>query len=120
MFSYAVLSVGAILVGGVAFIVSAIAMQEVRSRLVNVLTLEKPSMAPLVSDWSISGGRLPGHYQAIKKEFIWGQSSVELLGLPATAGLVRMARRLYVIREAARYIGLVGLVAFAAAFALCR
>lgn len=103
---------GAVIASGVVFIVAALFMQEIRSRLVALLVAAKSPFSMDLSDWSVGGGRIPGYYGAIKKEFIWGAKSQELECNPETAPLVRIARVLYVVREAGRFCGFASLAWF--------
>jgi hypothetical protein len=91
---------------------SSLLMQEVRSRLVSLLLAEKSGLSMEISDWTVSGGRIPGHYDAIKKEFIWGPRSQELASNPKTLPLLRKARVLYV----ARRVGIYSFIASIAGF----
>lgn len=116
MNSYPVVAIGIIFGSGLLFIVSAILMQEVRSKLVTALIAQKSSLSMEISDWSVSGGRLPGNYSAINKEFIWGKRAQELLKWQGTRTLLRLSRVLYVVREIARCMGMVGLTMFLWAF----
>ena len=102
----------AVIASGLVFIAAALLMQEIRSRLVAILVAAKSPVSVELSDWSVSGGRIPGHYGAIKKEFIWGERSSELALNPEAASLVRTARVLYVVREAGRICGLAFLTWF--------
>jgi hypothetical protein len=97
---------------GLVFIVAALFMQEVRSRLVSVLIELKSPLSMQLSDWSVSGGRIPGNYGAINREFIWGPQSVQLAGHPKTASMVRAARALYLVREVGRVGGFLSLAWF--------
>jgi hypothetical protein len=97
---------------GLVFIAAAILMQEVRSQLVASLISQKSPLSMELSDWSTSGGRIPGHYGAIKKEFIWGPQTLELASNPITAPLVRRARLLYAVREVGRFCGFASLAWF--------
>jgi hypothetical protein len=99
-----------IITAGLLFIVAAVLMQEVRSRLVHLLIQQKSPLGTELSDWSVSGGRIPGHYGAIKSEFIWGLGAAALLQHSGTKPLLQAARVLYVVREIGRYCGLAGLV----------
>lgn len=83
-------------------------MQEVRAKLVGLLVLSKHPAGTEISDWSVTGGRIPGYYSAIKKEFIWGSKARELLSVSGTAPLLQRAKVLYVVREAARITWLIG------------
>lgn len=106
------LSGTAVISSGLVFIAAAVLMQEVRSKLVASLISQKSPLSMELSDWSVSGGRIPGHYGAIKKEFIWGPQSLELASNPITAPLVRKARLLYVVREFGRFCGFASLAWF--------
>lgn len=102
----------AVIASGLVFIAAALLMQEVRSRLVALLVAANSPFSMDLSDWSVSGGRIPGHYGAIKKEFIWGAKSQELVRNPDAAPLVRTARVLYLVREAGRLCGFASLAWF--------
>lgn len=91
----------------VLYVGASLLMQEVRSRLVSILIAEKSPLSMELSDWTISGGRIPGNYDAIKKEFIWGTPSRELARNPKTSPLLRKAKVLYVVRR----IGVYSLIA---------
>jgi hypothetical protein len=106
------LSGAAVIASGLVFMLAAVLMQEVRSRLVSVLIEQKSPLSMQLSDWSVSGGRIPGNYGAIKREFIWGPQAVELVSHSATARMVRAARVLYVVREAGRLCGFISLAWF--------
>ena len=99
-------------ISGIVFAAAAVLMQEVRSRLVTLLIAAKSPMSMELSDWGVSGGRIPGNYDAIKKQFIWGPQSRELLKDPSTAPMVKVAKVLYVIREVGRVCGLASLALF--------
>lgn len=102
----------AIFACGLIFIIAAVLMQEVRSRLVALLIEQKSPLSLALSDWTVSGGRIPGNYDAIKREFIWGSQSLELAAHPGAAPMVRAAKVLDVVREAGRVFGLASLVWF--------
>jgi hypothetical protein len=87
----------------VLYVGASVLMQEVRSRLVAILLSEKSPLSMELSDWTVSGGRVPGKYDAIKKEFIWGAPSLELARNPKTLPLLRKAKILYVARRIGVY-----------------
>jgi hypothetical protein len=94
------------------YVGASMLMQEVRSSLVSLLLSEKSGLSMEISDWTVSGGRIPGNYDAIKKEFIWGARSEELASNPKTLPLLRKARVLYVVRR----VGVYSLIASIAGF----
>ena len=97
-------------ISAVLYVGASLLMQEVRSRLVSVLLAEKSPMSMELSDWTVSGGRIPGNYDAIKKEFIWGTPSLELAKNPKTQALLKKAKVLYVVRRVGVY-SLIGSIA---------
>ena len=101
-----------IIVFFLGFLGAALAMQVLRSRLVQTLLVERSPLTTEVSDWTMSGGRPPGYFNAIKREYIWGQKSEPLLSSRTTNAIIRKARFIYVVREIARYAILVGGVLF--------
>jgi len=99
------------IISAVLYVGASLLMQEVRSRLMSVLLAEKSPLSMELSDWTVSGGRIPGNYDAIKKEFIWGAPSLELAENPKTLSLLKSAKVLYVIRRVGVY-SLIGSIAF--------
>ncbi len=85
------------------YVGASLLMQEVRSRLVQILLAEKSPLSMELSDWTISGGRIPGNYDAIKREFIWGSPSQQLAANPRTLPLLKRARVLYIVRRVGVY-----------------
>ena len=97
-------------ISAVLYVGASLLMQELRSRLVSILLAEKSSLSMELSDWTVSGGRFPGNYDAIKKEFIWGARSLDLANNPKTQPLLKAAKVLYVVRRIGVYL-LIGSIA---------
>jgi hypothetical protein len=105
---------------GVVFILLTIVLQELRSKLVLVLTAARSSLASEISDLTANGGITRGYYVAFRREFIFGSRAAEIERVPQAATLLPWIRLVIRAQQLARVAAMCAFLMFAGCWVFTR